>query len=80
MISLLSNPTSSRAEPETPVHLADAHNTNTANAGQKASSAPTLELLQFLGDWQPDNHHWLEQLQQLDQLIAEPLNDVGATP
>ena len=31
---------------------------------------PSIELLQLLGEWQPDNDQWLEQLQGLDNVIA----------
>ena len=31
---------------------------------------PSMELLQLLGEWQPDNDRWLQQLQGLDHAIA----------
>ena len=79
-ITLLSAATSSRAEPTGTTDPVGADSANPANIRQKTAAAPSLELLQFLGEWQPDNQHWLEQLQQLDQLSADPTSDTGGTP
>lgn len=32
------------------------------------SLTPSMELLEFLGDWQPEDAQWLQKLQTLDEL------------
>ncbi len=41
---------------------------------------PSIELLQLLGEWQPDNDQWLEQLQRLDNVIAASEGELVESP
>lgn len=42
------------------------------------SGEPTLELILFLGEWQPQSEQWYEQMQSLDELNQPTVPAGGA--
>ena len=40
-----------------------------------AEQQPTLELLQLLGEWQPDDDRWLQRLDSLERLAVSSETD-----
>ncbi len=45
-----------------------------------ADGQPSLELLQLLGEWQPEDERWLEQLDNLDRLVASSEPEEAVLP
>ena len=69
VIALLTAATSSSAGPPQNSNPEQIRMTATQH---QVSAKPSMELLQFLGEWQPDDQDWLEQLQHLDQANSKP--------
>jgi hypothetical protein len=50
-------------------------------APEPLTTEPSLELLEFLGAWQADDDHWLQQMRQLDESsVSSPVTPAPEPP